>query len=65
MSLFALIFLIVAAGVVAWLIGKAPFIAEPYKTFAQYALLVVVVLYILFSFLGGGFHDVRIPTIHK
>ena len=65
MSLFFLIFLICAAGVVAWLIGRAPFILEPYKQFAQWALLAVVVLYILFTIFGGGAHDIRIPSYHR
>ena len=65
MSLVSLVVLFIVAGVVSFLIYRAPFIAEPYKTFAQYAILVCVVLYVLFGFFGAGLHDVRIPTYHR
>lgn len=42
----ALIVLVVA-GVVAFLIKRAPFIDEPYKSYALYLIMAVVVLYLL------------------
>jgi hypothetical protein len=60
MSLFTLVALIIAAGILSWLVGKAPFIDPPYQAFARYAILVAVVLYILYCFFGP-FPDVRIP----
>lgn len=60
MSLFTLLLVICAAGLVAFLIKKAPFIDEPYKGFALWVLLAFVVLYILYCFFGP-FPDVRIP----
>lgn len=45
--LLVIVAVILAAGVVVWLIGRAPFIEPPYKEFAKYAILVVVVLWVL------------------
>jgi uncharacterized Tic20 family protein len=62
MSFFSLIFIILIAGVVVWLINIAPFIDAQYKSFAKFAILACVVIYILFALFGGGagFHDFRI-----
>jgi len=46
--LIVIVAVILAAGVIVWLIGRAPFIEPPYKEFAKYAILVVVVLWVLF-----------------
>jgi len=47
--LIVIVAVILAAGVVAWLIGKAPGIDPTYKSFAQYAILVVVVLWVIIA----------------
>jgi hypothetical protein len=60
MSLFTLLAVILIAGVLVWLIGKAPFIDPQYQSFAKWVVLAFVVLYILFCFFGP-FPDVRIP----
>ena len=60
MSLFTALALILFAGVVSFLIYKAPFVAEPYKSGACWLILVVVVLYIAYAILGP-FPDVRLP----
>jgi hypothetical protein len=60
MSLVTLLCIILLAGVIAFLIKKAPFIDEPYKGYALWVLLVVVVLWIAFTLLGP-FPNPRIP----
>ena len=62
MSFFTLILIILFAGVVVFLIDRAPFIDAQYKSFAKWAILACVVIYILFAIFGGstGFHDFRI-----
>jgi branched-subunit amino acid transport protein len=62
MSFFTLILIILFAGVVVFLIDRAPFVDVQYKSFAKWAILACVVVYILFAIFGGstGFHDFRI-----
>jgi hypothetical protein len=62
MSFFTLIFVIILAGVLSWLVGLAPFIDPQYKSFARFAILACCVIYVLFALFGGntGFHDFRI-----
>ena len=52
----ALIILVVA-GVVSFLISRAPFIDEPYKSYALYLILAVVVIYLLVV--------VVVPLLHR
>jgi len=61
MSLLYLLCLLLVAGLIAFLIKKAPFIDEPYKGYALWVLLAVVILYIVFTLLGP-FPNPRIPT---
>lgn len=52
MSLISLLCLILIAGVIYWLIGKAPFIAPPFQQIAQWVLIAVVVIYVAIAILG-------------
>lgn len=66
MTLMSLVVLLVVAGVIVFLIQQAPFIDATWKTFASYAVLVFVVLYLLFAFFGGGagqLGNIRVPTV--
>lgn len=60
MSLVTLVCLILFAGVICFLITRAPFIAEPYKSGACWVILVCVVLYIAYALLGP-LPNVRLP----
>ena len=60
MSFFAVLGLLIFAGVISLVIKKAPFIDEPYKTYALWFIWVCVVLYLAYAFLGP-FPN---PTIH-
>lgn len=59
MSLVTLILVVLLAGVVYWLIQKAPFIDAQFKQIALWLILACVVLYIVFG-VFGPFPDVRI-----
>ena len=52
MSLFAVLGLLILAGIVSLGIKKAPFIDEPYKSYALWAIWVFVVLYLAWTFFG-------------
>lgn len=54
MSLVNIVVIILIAGVIVWLIQQAPFIAPQYKTFASYAILIVIVLWIISALFGWG-----------
>jgi len=49
--LISLLIIILVLGLVAFLIRQAPFIDEPYKQWALYAVLVVAVLIIIIKLL--------------
>jgi hypothetical protein len=63
MSLFFALAVLLFAGIVAFVIYKAPFVAEPYKSWALWVLLAAVVLYLAYQLLGP-FPAVRSPTRH-
>ena len=50
--LFTIVIIILACGVLYWLIGSAPFIDDKFKAFAQWAVLVICVIWV-FSVLFG------------
>jgi hypothetical protein len=47
MTLLQLILLILGAGLLAWLVNKAPFIGAEYKAIISWVILAVVVLYLI------------------
>lgn len=50
-------FELVVLGVVAWLIGRAPFIDDEYKVFIKWALIVIgaiIIVLFVWGLLGGG-----------
>lgn len=53
MTLGTLLVLLVVAGMIVWLIRSAPFIAEPWKSWATYAVIAFVLIYIVGALLGG------------
>ncbi len=53
MTLGTILVLLIVAGILCWLIKAAPFITEPFKTWAVYAIIAVVLVYILGAVLGG------------
>lgn len=54
MSILDIVILLVVVGIIAFLIQRAPFIDEPYKSWALYALLVFVAIAIIVMVLGGS-----------
>jgi hypothetical protein len=60
MTLWTIIVLCLIAGVVVFLVKRAPFIDAEWKSYISYGILVVVVLIIL-SALFGGFTGLNTP----
>jgi hypothetical protein len=52
MSLLSILFVLVAVGVIVFLIRRAPFLDADWKGYISYGILVVVVLWLLSLFLG-------------
>lgn len=50
--LFSIVIIILACGVLYWLIGSAPFIPEPFKGFAQWFVLAACVIWAFSVLLG-------------
>ncbi len=59
MSLWYILAVLVAAGVIVWLINQAPFIDGKFKQLINYAALVIAVLWLL-SLFFGPLPDIRI-----
>jgi hypothetical protein len=52
------------AGLLWWLVGKAPFLPEPFKSVIQWVILAVCVIFLIYAVLlplvsGGGSIGVR------
>lgn len=55
--LVTIVIIVVICGLVAFLLQQAPFIAEPFKSFGVYAILVVAVILIVLQLAGlAGVH---------
>lgn len=53
MTLLSLILVLVLAGVIVFLVNRAPFIDPPWKSYIGYAILIFVVIWIIGALLGG------------
>ena len=53
MTLGYLIALLVIAGIIVFLVKRAPFIDAEWKTYISYGVLVIVALFILRALFGG------------
>ena len=56
MTLLDVLIVLLVAGVLAWLIQKAPIVPDPYKQVAIWILLAVVIIYLLSQF--GAFNRI-------
>jgi hypothetical protein len=50
--IISIVVLILGCGVLYWIIGSAPFIGDPFKSFAQWAVLVLCVVWAFGMLLG-------------
>ena len=53
MSLLSILVILIAVGVVVFLVDRAPFIDPEWKVYIRYGVLVVVVLWLLSLFIGA------------
>lgn len=53
MTLGTILVLLLVAGILCWLINAAPFIAAPFKQWAIYLVIAVVLIYIVAGIFGG------------
>lgn len=54
-NIVGIIVILLVLGLIGWVVGKAPFIEQPFKTFINYVLIVigaVVVIYFLLGLVG-------------
>jgi hypothetical protein len=47
-SILTVVVVIAIIGIIAWLIGRAPFINAEFKTIINYVLLVIAVIYVIY-----------------
>jgi hypothetical protein len=59
-SLLTILIFIVIVGVVLWLISIAPFLDEQWKGISRWLIIVIAVIWLLFSLFGHG----RLGDIH-
>ncbi len=51
-TLITILIIVIVCGAIAFLLQRAPFIEEPFKSFGVYALLVVAVILIVLQLAG-------------
>ncbi len=51
-TLVTILIIVIVCGAIAFLLQRAPFIEEPFKSFGVYALLVVAVILIVLQLAG-------------
>jgi hypothetical protein len=63
MSLVTILLVVILAGVAWYLISIAPFIGQPFKSIAQWLIIVCVVVWVVSILVGWDILNVRIGRV--